>query len=308
MSAFDVSTTDTLGRYLAEVGQYPLLDAAAEVRLAKAIEAGRAAHELLDAGETDPGGELAAEVAEGEAARRRFVACNLRLVVKYARAHASAQSGLGLQDLIQEGNLGLMRAVDKFDWRRGFKFSTYATWWIHQSIQRGIANTGRAIRLPVRSGETFRNVRRTAAALESRLGRPATAEEIAEETGLTPEEVMTVQALPSVGASLDSPVGDQGDAMLGDFIADVTRGYEVVEQRISGERLRDELARHLEPVAVDVLVRRLGLLGGEPDDVARVASTLNLRPEEVRRIESAALTRLRHPAVRARLSGVLRAA
>src|ERR671939_1116467 len=184
---------DLVRLYLTDIGQYPLLTKDDEVRLAQAIEGGNAARSELDKGTSISASkkrELRRSVTEGEQAQRTFVQSNLRLVVSIAKKYQA--SGLPLLDLIQEGNLGLMHAVEKFDWRKGFKFSTYATWWIRQAITRGIANTGRTIRLPVHAGDQLTRLRKARATLEVKYGRPPTMAELAEEMDLAPDKLAEI--------------------------------------------------------------------------------------------------------------------
>src|SRR5450432_933679 len=209
---------DLVRLYLTDIGQYMLLTKDDEVRLAKQIEAGKAAIEELDQIGKDLTAakkrELRRASREGEDAERAFVQSNLRLVVSIAKKYQA--SGLPLLDLIQEGNLGLMHAVEKFDWRKGFKFSTYATWWIRQAITRGIANTGRTIRLPVHAGDQVLRLRKTMTKLDSTLGRRPTVEELTEATGWTGEQITDMLRYATEPASLDAPVSEDSDDEFGD--------------------------------------------------------------------------------------------
>ncbi|MGH2735820.1 MAG: sigma-70 family RNA polymerase sigma factor, partial [Actinomycetota bacterium] len=211
---------DLVRQYLREIGQYPLLTDVQEVELAKAIEDGEIAAEKREKTKklTDRQRRgLEAEIRKGRAAKRRFIQSNLRLVVSIAKKYSAA--GLPLLDLIQEGNLGLMRAVEKFDYERGFKFSTYATWWIRQAITRAIADKARTIRIPVHMVETLYRVRKVQSELLEKLGREPTIEEIAEQADLTPDKVREAFRVLPEPVSLHEPVGDE-DAELGDFIED----------------------------------------------------------------------------------------
>ncbi len=213
---------DLVRLYLTDIGQYPLLTKDDEVRLAQAIEAGREAETEVAKGPkgltTARKRELRRSVMEGEQAQQTFVQSNLRLVVSIAKKYQA--SGLPLLDLIQEGNLGLMHAVEKFDWRKGFKFSTYATWWIRQAITRGIANTGRTIRLPVHAGDTLARVQKAQARLELKLGRPATLAELGIEVEMPEDKLVEALRFRAEPLSLSEPLREDGDAELGDVVED----------------------------------------------------------------------------------------
>ncbi|HEX7442513.1 MAG TPA: sigma-70 family RNA polymerase sigma factor, partial [Acidimicrobiales bacterium] len=213
---------DLVRLYLTDIGQYPLLTKDDEVRLAQAIEAGREADAQI---QSSPKGltpakkrELRRTVLQGESAQQTFVQSNLRLVVSIAKKYQA--SGLPLLDLIQEGNLGLMHAVEKFDWRKGFKFSTYATWWIRQAITRGIANTGRTIRLPVHAGDTLARVQKAQARLELKYGRPATLAELGAEVEMPEDKLVEALRFRAEPLSLSEPLREDGDAELGDVVED----------------------------------------------------------------------------------------
>src|SRR5712692_5259425 len=213
---------DLVRQYLREIGQYPLLTDVDEVELAKAIEAGNAA----EANMAKPKRKLTPKQREdhqkkidtGRAAKRRFIQSNLRLVVSIAKKYSAA--GLPLLDLIQEGNLGLMRAVEKFDYRRGFKFSTYATWWIRQAITRAIADKARTIRIPVHMVETLNQLARVSRALLEQLGREPSEEELAYGMGITVDKVQELKKISQQPVSLESPIGEEEDSHLGDFVED----------------------------------------------------------------------------------------
>ena len=212
---------DLVRLYLTDIGQYMLLTKDDEVRLAKQIEAGKAAIGDLDSAKDITAArkrELRRCAREGEEAERAFVQSNLRLVVSIAKKYQA--SGLPLLDLIQEGNLGLMHAVEKFDWRKGFKFSTYATWWIRQAITRGIANTGRTIRLPVHAGDTLARLQKARSRLELKLGRPATLSELAREVEMPEDKVTEALRFAAEPLSLSEPLREDGDAELGDVVED----------------------------------------------------------------------------------------
>ena len=213
---------DLVRLYLTDIGQYPLLTKDDEVRLAQQIEGGNAAREELLAGGKDLTAakkrELRRTARHGDDAQRTFVQSNLRLVVSIAKKYQA--SGLPLLDLIQEGNLGLMHAVEKFDWRKGFKFSTYATWWIRQAITRGIANTGRTIRLPVHAGDTLARLQKARSRLELKLGRPATLAELSAEVEMPEDKVTEALRFAAEPLSLSEPLREDGDAELGDIVED----------------------------------------------------------------------------------------
>src|SRR5688500_618858 len=257
---------DLLDLYFSELGKVRLLTAADEVRLAKTIEAGREAQEKLDAGVTKNRAALESQVREGQAAFDHFVAANLRLVGSVA-AQFSKRSSLELGELIQEGNLGLLRAVEKFDWRRGYKFSTYATWWIRQATQRGVAGSERTIRLPVALDDALVKVRAASARLESETGREPAVAELAEATRLTPEKVERALEGDHSMTSLDRPVGFDSDASdLGEFvaIAQDSPADEVVEAHFRADLFR--MARtSLDERSWYVLQRRYGLDGRQAE-------------------------------------------
>ncbi|HUG32369.1 MAG TPA: sigma-70 family RNA polymerase sigma factor [Acidimicrobiia bacterium] len=286
----DSSTADLLGQYLAGIGNYELLDADDEVRLAQLMEAGDEARRRLESGDklsSEERTRLEGKAARSESARRQFVEANLRLVVANARRYAG--NDLEMLDLIQEGNLGLITAVEKFDWRRGFKFSTYATWWIRQAMQRARANMSDSIRLPARLHDFVPPVRAAAEKLHSELGRAPTPEQISEETGIEVEDVEDALRVGTTVA-LESPVGEDG-AMLADFIADVTalQPDAEVEQSLVEEALRDALAS-LPPLQRRAVEVRYGLdEGGAPSTLARVAIEIDVPEHQVKPIIDEAL-------------------
>lgn len=288
---------DLLDLYFSELGKVRLLTAEDEVRLAKTIEAGREASEALEEG----GDSLALRERralqrrerEGQAAFDHFVAANLRLVVSVA-AQFSKRSTLDLGELIQEGNLGLLRAVEKFDWRRGYKFSTYATWWIRQAIQRGVAGSERTIRLPVALHDALVKVRAAAARIESETGREPTVEELAAATKLTPAKVLRAMEGDHAMTSLDRPVGFDSDASdLGEFVAvaEDAPDDEVVERTFM-EGLFDLARDHLDERSWYVLQRRYGLDGTQAMTLDALGRELGLSRESVRKIENQALVKL----------------
>jgi RNA polymerase primary sigma factor len=287
---------DGVGLYLDEVSEHQLLTAEDEVRLARAMEAGRHAAARLET-ERLPSQErfeLRRLINEGEEARAEFIRANLRLVISIAKKYTGR--GLELLDLVQEGNLGLIRAVEKFDWRKGFKFSTYATWWIRQAITRGLGNTARTIRLPVHLVDVVRVVQETAAALHEKEGRRPTATEIADVSGLDLDQVILALECPDDCVSLDHPVGDAGDASLGDFVEDSQADDPfVVAADIARRDELDRALAMLEPRERDVIVLRYGLAGGGPRTLSDVGRQLDVTRERIRQIERRALTKLRHP-------------
>ncbi len=289
---------DLVRLYLTDIGQYPLLTKDDEARLAQAIEAGVAARRELDvAAKVLPAArkrELRKVAHCGEDAERTFVQSNLRLVVSIAKKYQA--SGLPLLDLIQEGNLGLMHAVEKFDWRKGFKFSTYATWWIRQAITRGIANTGRTIRLPVHAGDTLARVQKARSRLELRFGRPATHAELSAELEMPEEKVTEALRFAAEPLSLSEPLREDGDAELGDLVEDRSADspFEVAARAM----LPEEIARLLLPLDErerEILRLRFGLDRGEPRTLEEVGERFNLTRERIRQIEARAMSKLRHP-------------
>jgi RNA polymerase sigma factor (sigma-70 family) len=287
---------DLVRLYLTDIGQYPLLTKDDEVRLAQAIEAGNTARSELEAAGTKlaPGRkrELRRAARDGEDAERTFVQSNLRLVVSIAKKYQA--SGLPLLDLIQEGNLGLMHAVEKFDWRKGFKFSTYATWWIRQAITRAIADKSRTVRIPVHLHDTLAAVRAAQASLKAELGRDPRPEEIAEEAGVTADKVELALSVADT-VSLEQPIGEDG-AQLGDFIEDedaadpvqMTEEMDVANSlRVSIERLPEREGR--------ILALRYGFYDGVPRTLEEIGDEFNLTRERIRQLEKLALCRLRHP-------------
>jgi RNA polymerase sigma factor (sigma-70 family) len=286
---------DLLDLYFSELGKVRLLTAEDEVRLAKTIEAGRAAQERLDAGVDDAAerAELERQVREGQAAFDHFVAANLRLVVSVA-SQFSKRSTLDLGELIQEGNLGLLRAVEKFDWRRGYKFSTYATWWIRQAIQRGVAGSERTIRLPVALHDALVKVRAARARRGSETGREPTVEELAKATRLSVSKVRRAMEGDHSMTSLDRPVGYDSDASdLGEFVAVATDApAEEVVERSFVEGVFEKAREHLDERSWYVLTRRYGLDGQPVMTLDALGKELGLSRESVRKIENQALARL----------------
>ena len=288
---------DLVRLYLTDIGQYTLLTKDDEVELAQKIEAGIEARGELAAGKSlrpNRRVELRRLVADGEQAERQFVQSNLRLVVSIAKKYQA--SGLPLLDLVQEGNLGLMHAVEKFDWRKGFKFSTYATWWIRQAITRGIANTGRTIRLPVHAGDTLTRLQKARARLELRYGRPATLSELAAEVEMPEQKVTEALRFAAEPLSLSEPLREDGDAELGDVVED--RSAESPFEVAATSLLPNEIKRLLAPLDErerEILTLRYGLDRGEPRTLEEVGEHFNLTRERIRQIEARAMSKLRHP-------------
>jgi RNA polymerase primary sigma factor len=288
---------DPITLYLESVGRHDLLTAEEETTLAQAMEEGRRAAARLAAAGTSPdeAAGLRRAVRAGEEAREHFISANLRLVVANARRYAGA-AGLDMGDLVQEGNLGLMRAVDKFEWRRGFKFSTYATWWIRQALARAVAEKGRLVRIPGQLHETLGTVRGTAANLRARLQRAPTTQEIAEESGVPTDEVARA-LLVGDELSIDQPVGEDG-ALLADFISDEDAEdvSNAVERAEVADLLREAVAR-LEEREHHIIAARYGFLGDTvPRTLEEIGGDFGLTPERIRQIEKRALSKLRHPA------------
>jgi len=286
---------DTIRRYLDEIGTYPLLTAQEEVDLAMTMESGREAAKTLENGLSDHDREkTTALVQQGEQARKRFISSNLRLVVSIAKRYTN--TALGLLDLIQEGNLGLIHAVEKFDYRKGFKFSTYATWWIRQAITRAIADKGRTIRVPVHMMDTISQVRHAENHLTKRLGQAPTPDEIANHSGLEVRKVIEAMRVAPEPVSIFEPVGED-EAILGDFIEDTnaTAPFELVALEMRRQDLAVVLGRLQERERI-ILSMRYGLEDGIPHTLDEVGRCFDLTRERIRQIEAKALMKLRHPA------------
>jgi RNA polymerase sigma factor (sigma-70 family) len=290
---------DLVRLYLNDIGKHSLLTKDDEARLAQAIEAGRAARSEMGSGKTltvPKKRELRRAIREGDEAAETFVKANLRLVVSIAKKYQAAE--LPLLDLVQEGNLGLMHAVEKFDWRKGFKFSTYATWWIRQAIGRSIENSARTVRVPAHVGDQIRRVRRTHGELESSLGRAPTMAELGQELDLTEQEIAELLSFDAEPVSLETPVGEQGDTELGDLV--VNQSAMSPFEEVAGSLLSDEVEGFLSRLTDDerkVLRLRYGLDRGEPRTQGEVGELLDLTAERVRRIERDALSKLRRELV-----------
>jgi RNA polymerase primary sigma factor len=294
--------------YLKEIGKVPLLTGAQEVSLAQRIEKGLLASEEITTAEgglpVEDKERLHEVVSDGHRAKRQLIEANLRLVVSIAKRYVGR--GMLLLDLIQEGNLGLMRAVEKFDYTKGFKFSTYATWWIRQAITRAIADQARTIRIPVHMVETINKVTRVQRQMLQELGREPTVEELGEKVGMPPERVREIQRISQEPVSLEAPVGDEDDSLLGDFVEDpgaiapadaAARALltEAVEEAL--EQLSDRERR--------VVRLRFGLDDGQLHTLEEVGKEFGVTRERIRQIESKTLAKLRHPTRSQRLRDYL---
>lgn len=302
-----ISSDDTVGLYLKEMSRVPLLTTEEEIDLAMRLEASLAAKmELakLNGQSPERRRELEATVADGIAAREHLIKANTRLVVSIAKKYMG--SGVPFLDLIQEGNLGLMKAVEKFDYTRGFRFSTYATWWIRQTITRAIADQGRTIRVPVHMSDRIRRLYKTARQLEQEHGRKPTPEEIAAEMDLEPRKVQWMLKVSWRPLSLERPVGEEEDSELGSFIEDDTTPTPT--QSVSSNLLREEVESVLStltPREARILRLRFGLQNGECYTLEEVGQKFGLTRERIRQIEGKALRRLRHPRRSRRLRSFL---
>lgn len=292
-------TLDAVQHYLQEIGRVALLTASEEIELAERMERGDAAQDRLESGE-DVSPQLLraleADVLSGIEARRHLIQANLRLVVSIAKKYVGR--GLSLLDLIQEGNIGLMRAVEKFDYHKGNRFSTYATWWIRQAVTRAIAEQGRTIRLPVHMSESVGQVKRTAERLSQTLERQPTAEEIAIALGQPLDRVQRVLEAARRPVSLETPVGDEGEHTLGDFLQDdeLPTPTDFASQQL----LRRDLAQalnHLNERERRIIDLRYGLADGQRRTLEEVGKALGMTRERARQIEAEALRRLRQPEV-----------
>ncbi|HEX6338123.1 MAG TPA: sigma-70 family RNA polymerase sigma factor [Jiangellaceae bacterium] len=293
---------DLVGQYLKQIGSTPLLTAQEEVELAKRIEAGVYAAELLRQADTGERDELPAKRAEleeiardGERAKDHMIRANLRLVVSAARKYYR-NVGVSFLDVVQDGNLGLIRAVEKFDYRKGFKFSTYAMWWIRQAIERGRADQARTVRLPVHVIEDLSKLGRAERKLQADLGRDATVEEIAEVIEMTPERIEYLRRVSRDVVSLDLPIGEDGDTRIGDLIEDTTvlQATDVVEFQALGAELRS-LVDTLAPREAMIVSLRYGLHDGREHTLQEVADHVGLTKERVRQLEKESLQHLRDP-------------
>jgi RNA polymerase primary sigma factor len=303
------ATSDPVRAYLKEIGKVPLLTAAAEVDLARRIEAGVfATHKLATAPSTQSRRErreLEAVERDGQVAHQRMVEANLRLVVSIAKRHVGR--GMPFLDVIQEGNLGLIRAVEKFDYAKGYKFSTYATWWIRQAISRALADQARTIRIPVHMVEVINRLSRVRRQLTSELGREPTEAEIAVQLDLTPERVREILKISREPVSLDTPIGEDNGSHFGDFIEDTDAvvPLEAATVILFQEQL-DAVLRTLSARERLVVQLRYGLTDGRPRTLEEVGHEFGVTRERIRQIESKTLAKLRHPARSEKLRDYLR--
>jgi RNA polymerase primary sigma factor len=303
----EVWVSDPVRMYLNEIGRYRLLTAQDEVELSMQLEAGLKASAQLEK-EGDLTAEdfaiLEANVRRGDAAQTRLVESNLRLVVSIARRYVGR--GMALLDLIQEGNLGLMRAVERFDYRRGFRFSTYATWWIRQSITRAIADQGRNIRMPIHIVDTINKLTRAQRDLAQTLGREPNAEELAKELDVGVERLAELTRIAQDTISLETPVGEEDESTLADFVEDIDA--EVPADAATFRLLQENLAVALEglnPREREVLIMRFGLADGRMRTLEEVGEHFKVTRERIRQLETKALAKLRHPEKAKNLQGFL---
>jgi len=298
----EIEGRDSVGLYLDEIARTPLLDAATEVELSKTIEAGLYAEALLAEGRVGrkKGGapmsateeELTWLAEEGQRATQQFINANLRLVVSIARKYGRAQ--MPMLDLIQEGNTGLIRAVEKFDYTKGYKFSTYATWWVRQAITRGIAQQARVVRLPVHVVEELNQVGSARRTLERTLGREPDPQEIAAELGMDVDRVLDLMSWGRDHISLDTPVDEDGDTSLGDLMAQETSpGPDLTVLDVEARERLDALVDTLDERAADIIRARYGLTDGRQHKLADIGAKHGISAERVRQLEREALQKLR---------------
>lgn len=302
----NIDTDDTIGLYLKEVSRVPLLNAEEEVELAQRIERGRMAREELARGNVNNRRrlELRKLIEDGWAAREHLITANSRLVISVAKKYMGR--GVPFLDLIQEGNIGLIRATKKFDYRRGHKFSTYATWWIRQAVTRAIADQGRTIRVPVHMGDQINKLLRVQHQLTQRLGREPTVDELAIALDVPPKKVENMIQVARRPLSLETPTDDEEDSVLGDFIEDedAPPPDDSATYNLLKEHLEDVL-NGLPPREVRILQLRYGLLDGQAYTLEEVGRKMGVTRERVRQIEAQALSRLRHPSIRRKLRDYL---
>ena len=302
----NVDVDNGVGLYLKEVGRVALLTREEEVELAQRIERGRLAREELASGKLSTGRrqDLPGLIEDGWAARDHLVMANSRLVVSVAKKYTNR--GLPFQDLIQEGNVGLMRATTKFDYRRGFKFSTYATWWIRQAVTRAVADQARTIRVPVHIHDQIIRFLRASHQLTQRLGRDPTVEELAGVLGVSPDRVANIIQVMRRPQSLEAPTDEEGDSELGDFIEDAEAPTpdELATLNLLREHL-EQVFKSLPPREVYILKLRYGLMDGKVHTLREVGDKMGVSRERVRQVEAQALQRLRIPAIRRELLAYL---
>ncbi|MEU1724430.1 RNA polymerase sigma factor [Actinomadura sp. ATCC 39365] len=288
---------DSVHTYLKSIGRRTLLTAAQEVELARRIEAGLYAEYKL---ETDPDAppsvrdDLHLVIEDGRQAKDHMLEANLRLVVSVAKKYTDR--GMSLLDVVQEGNLGLIRAVEKFDYTKGFKFSTYAMWWIRQAIQRGFADSARTIRLPVHVLEMLSKLSRVERDMHQRLGREPTPEELAVELDKTPDQIEELLRTSRQPISLNATIGEDGETTIGDLIEDVDspEASEIVDRQLLGDQLRGVLD-NLSPREAKIMALRFGLVDGKPHTLDEIGKHLGLTRERIRQLEKESLSKLRHP-------------
>jgi len=302
----NIDTDDTIGLYLKEVSRVPLLTAGEEVELAQRIERGKMSREELARGNVSNRRrqELRRLIEDGWSAREHLITANSRLVISVAKKYMGR--GVPFLDLIQEGNIGLIRATKKFDYRRGHKFSTYATWWIRQAVTRAIADQGRTIRVPVHMGDQINKLLRVQHQLTQRLGREPTVDELANALEVPPKKVENMIQVARRPLSLETPTDDEEDSVLGDFIEDEdspppddTATYNLLREHL------EEVLNMLPPREVRILQLRYGLLDGQAYTLEEVGRKMGVTRERVRQIEAQALSRLRHPSIRRKLRDYL---
>ncbi len=307
-----VGLSDPVSMYLRQIGRVPLLTPQQEVELAMALEAGRqAGTKLSQSGPkakprpSDGTVRLLRTVRTGERAEKRLVEANLRLVVSIAKRYVG--NGMPLLDLIQEGNLGLMKAVEKFDYRKGYRFSTYATWWIRQAVSRALADQSRTIRVPVHLVETIYNVSKAQRRLFQELGREPTVEEIAHEIELTPGRVRELSRISQGTVSLETPVSDKGESTLGDFVPD--KAAEVAVEGAAFKLLQEYVALALEGLTErerQIILMRFGLEDGRVRTLGELSTHFDVTRERIRQLETRALYKLRRKSEGRRLESYLR--
>jgi len=302
----NIDTSDTIGLYIKEVGRVPLLKAEEEVDLAKRIERGRASSKELASGKVNQDRRFVLQqfIRDGWTAREHLITANSRLVISVAKKYMGR--GVPFLDLIQEGNIGLIRAAKKFDYHRGYKFSTYATWWIRQAVTRAIADQGRTIRLPVHMGDQINKLLRTRHHLTQEFGRDPSIEELALNLEIPPDKIEYMMRVARRPLSLEMPTDDEADSVLGDFIPDDDSPPpdDKAIQNLLKEHLSTVLD-NLPPREVRVLQLRYGLLNGQLYTLEEVGRKMGVTRERVRQIEAQALNRLRNPAIQAKLSEYL---